>query len=382
MRSRASVVIIGAGAVGSSIAYNLARMGARDVVVVEKKFVAWGSTGRCAAGVREQWGTEINCLLSKRSLGILENLEEELEYSGDIEFKQKGYLILAYTEREWEQFKKNVSLQNSLGIPSQCITPEEAHSIVPILNTEGLLGATFCSTDGHCNPFRVTVAYAEAAQRLGVEITSHTSVTGLIMKGDRVAGVRTDKGDIEADTVICTAGPYSQLIGEMAGVSLPNYAERHQILVTEPVEPLQGPMVISFSRRFYCQQTPHGGFIMGMGDPNEPKSYNIGQSWQFLEETTRVACDILPPLKDLSLVRQWSGLYDMTPDSQPVLGQVPGVRSLFIASGFSGHGLMLAPVTGILLAEMVLGMPASTDVSMLDVGRFERGELVMEPSVV
>ncbi len=382
MRSSASVVIIGGGAMGSSIAYNLARMGASDIALLEQNVIAWGSTGRCAAGVREQWGTEINCRLSKRSLGILENLEEELEYSGDIELIQKGYLILAYTGREWEQFRKNVSLQNSHGIPSQCITPQEAHDIVPMLNTEGLLGATFCSTDGHCNPFRLTVAYAEAAQRLGVQINTRTKVTGLIMKGDRVAGVRTNKGDIEADTVICTAGPYSQLIGEMAGVSPPNYAERHQILVTEPVEPLQGPMVISFSRRFYCQQTPHGSFVMGMGDPNERKSYDIGHSWQFLEETARVACDIMPPLKDLCVVRQWSGLYDMTPDSQPVLGLVPGVEGMFIASGWSGHGLMMAPVTGVLLAEMVLGMPASMDVSMLDVGRFERGDLVMEPSVV
>ena len=382
MKSSASAVVIGAGAVGSSIAYNLARMGAGDVALVEKKFVAWGSTGRCAAGVRQQWGTETNCRLARRSIGIFENLEEELQYKGDIEFKQKGYLMLAYTGREWDQFRKNVSLQNSLGIPSKRITPEEARELVPALNAEGLLGATFCPEDGHCNPFHVTVAYAEAAQRLGVEINRYTKVTGFIKKGDRVAGVRTDTGDIEADSVICAAGAYSQIIGEMAGLSLPNYAERHQILVTEPVEPLQNPMVISFSRRFYCQQTPHGSFIMGMGDPNEPKSYDIGQSWQFLEEVTRVACDILPPPRDVCLVRQWSGLYDMTPDAQPVLGPVPGVEGLFIASGFSGHGLMLAPVTGVLLAEMVLGMPASTDVSMLDVGRFERGHLVMEPSVV
>jgi sarcosine oxidase subunit beta len=382
MRNSAAVVVIGGGVIGASIAYHLARKGARDIVLLEKNYLASGSTGRCAAGVREQFGTEMNCRLSKKSLEMFENLNEELAYKNDIEFKQKGYLILAYTQKEWDQFKKNVALQQSLGIPSRLVTPYEAGQIVPTMNTQGLLGATFCARDGHCNPFHTTVAYGEAAGRLNVELSCCTTVTGLDVRDGQVWGVTTDKGYIESRTVVIAAGAYSQTIAEMAGVTIPNYAERHQILVTEPVDPVQNPMVISFSRRFYCQQTPRGGFVMGMGDANEPKDFDIGHSWQFLEEVTRVACDIIPSLAEARMVRQWSGLYDMTPDAQPVLGTLPGVSGCYIATGFSGHGFMLGPVTGLVMAEMILGMETSLDVSMLDLGRFERGELIIEPSVV
>ena len=382
MRSNASTMVIGGGIIGLSVAYNLAKMGARDIVLVERGCLASGSTGRCAAGVRQQFGTEINCRLAQRSIQILENLTEELEYEGDIEFKQQGYLIVAYTEKEWDQFQKNLILQNQLSIPSRLVTPQEAVEIVPTLNPRGLLGATFCGKDGHCNPFHTSQAYAQAARRLGVEINCGVTVSGLHTQDGRVRAVQTTLGSISTEAVVIAAGAYSQMIAEMAGVRIPIYPERHQILVTEPVDPIQSPMVMSFARRFYCQQTPHGSFLMGMGDASERHDYDTGHSWQFLEEIARVACDILPALMNVRLVRQWSGLYEMTPDSQPVLGDVPGVRGLYIAAGYSGHGFMLGPVTGTLMTEMILKKTVSIDISMLDCSRFDRGELVLEPSVV
>ncbi|MEW6723580.1 MAG: FAD-binding oxidoreductase [Bacillota bacterium] len=382
MKNRAQVVIIGGGINGVSIAYNLAKRGCHDVVLLEKGYLASGSTGRCGAGVREQWGTEMNCRLAQASIKKFEHLNEELNYDGDIEFKQKGYLILAHTEKEHEQFKRNLVLQNSLGIPSRMVTPQEAREIVPHLNTEGLLAATYCPEDGHINPFKATDAYAKAARRLGVEINTFTTVTGIVVKKGRVYRVITDRGSIETEMVVNAAGPYSQVIGQMVGLELPVYSERHQILVTEPVEPVQDPMVMSFSRRFYVQQTPHGSFIMGMGDPNEPKDFNIGQSWQFLEEMAKCIDHHLPLLSELRVVRQWSGLYNITPDAQPILGQVPGLRGYTMAIGFSGHGFMLAPMVGELIAQDILGQELSLPIDMLDLGRFDRGELVKEPSVV
>lgn len=383
MRNSASVVIVGGGIVGCAIAYNLARRGQRHIVLVEERFPGAGSTGRCAAGVRKQFGTVINCRLSHESIRILENLNAELEDNEhDIEFKQKGYLILAYTQKEYDQFQKNVYLQNELGIPSRLITPEEAKEIVPHLNIRGLLGATFCHEDGHCNPFKTTFAYAQAARRLGVDVETYTRVTGIETHMGKVKAVITDKGRIETGTVVNAAGPYAQHIAAMAGIKAPNYAERHQILVTEPVNQIQGPMVLSFSRRFYCQQTPHGSFMMGLGDPHEPKTNDTGHSWQFLDEVARTICDVLPPMREVRVVRQWSGSYDMTPDSQPILGPVPTVDGFYMAAGFSGHGFMMGPITGVLMAEMLTGVAPSIDISILDFGRFERGDLVIEPSVV
>ncbi|AEG60524.1 NAD(P)/FAD-dependent oxidoreductase [Desulforamulus ruminis] len=382
MNKTADYVVIGGGVIGCSIAYNLARKGARKIVLIEKKYLTSGATGRCGAGLRMQFGTETNCLLAKKSIEIYEHLEEELDYQGSIELKQGGYLLLAYTEKMVEQFHKNLGVQHQLGIPSRWVTPEESKEIVPHLNTQGLLGATFCQKDGHCNPFKTTDAYAKAASRLGVEIMTYTEVTRLLSRDGKITGVETDKGVIESPVVILCAGSYSKDLAATIGIDLPLTPERHQILVTEPVEMMQEPMVMSFYHGLYCQQVPHGSFVMGLGDPNEPKEYNQNSSWQFLHEMAAKVTFLLPPLANLRVVRQWAGLYDLTPDRQQILGSVPGIEGFHLAAGFSGHGFMIAPMTGRLMAEYILGEETSLPISMFDFSRFERGELYVEPSVV
>lgn len=382
MRKSAEVVIIGGGVIGTAIAYNLAKQGCTDVVVLEREYLASGSTGRCGAGVRQQWGTEMNLRMSMASVKMFETMNEDLDYDGDIEFKQGGYLLLAYTEPGWEQFNKNVALQRSFGLDVKLCTPLEAREIVPHLNTEGLVGATFNQTDGHCNPFHVTDAYAKAAKRLGVEICTYTEVTGIRRDNGKVIGVETNKGFIATEKVVNAAGGYSSVIAEMAGLTIPTYPERHQILVTEPVAPLQNPMVMSFHHHIYCQQTPHGSFIMGLGDATEQPGFNTRATWQFLEEMSQKITWLLPPLKGIRVVRQWAGLYNMTPDRTPILGGVPELSGYQMAVGFSGHGFMLAPMTGVLLSQSILGLPTSLPIEKMDLGRFERGELFNEPSVV
>ncbi len=382
MIKTADVVVIGGGVIGCSTAYNLAKLGAGKVVVLEKSYLASGATGRCGAGMRMQWGSETNCLLSRESVKMLSNLSERLDVDVDIEFVQNGYLLVAYNEKMEEQFKKNLIVQKSLGIPSRWVTPEEALEIVPILNTKGLVGATYCAEDGHCNPFKVTEAYATAAKNLNVEIYTDTEVQGVVTKNGKITAVRTNKGDIQTDTVVNAAGGYAKTVGRMAGIELPIFPERHEILVTEPVEPLLGPMVMSFFHNLYCQQSPHGSFIMGIGHPNEPEGYDIKSSWQFLCDMAERVVEILPPLAGLNVVRQWAGLYDMCPDRTPILGNSPQLNRFFTAAGFSGHGFMISPITGQLMAEMVLGKPTAFPIHMFDAGRFGRGELFVEPSVV
>ncbi|MDD4768333.1 MAG: FAD-binding oxidoreductase [Eubacteriales bacterium] len=381
-KNTAEVVIIGGGISGCATAYYLAKLGVTDIVVIEKDFLASGSTGRCGAGVRQQWGLKMNVLLSKESIKAYETLNEELDTGLDIEFKQEGYLMLAYSEKMVEQYKKNVALQKSLGIEVELITSEEAREIVPYLNTEGLLAATFCPTDGHINPFITTNSYAEAARRLGVRILTFTEVTGIDVEKGRVVAVETTKGKIFTNRVLNAAGGYSREVAAMAGVKLPTHPERHQILVTEAVAPVQGPMVISLHHGIYCQQAPHGSFIMGFGDPNELKEHVITSTWHFLEEMAAKILPLLPPLAELRVVRQWAGLYNMSPDAQPILGEVPQLQGFYNAVGFSGHGFMLGPVTGRLMAELISGRQPHMDISPLSLERFEKGELLREPSVV
>ena len=382
MKNSADVVIIGGGISGCAIAYNLAMQGMKNVVVIEKEYICSGSTGRCGAGVRMQWGTVMNCTIAKKSIEFFENANEILEYDDDVEFKQSGYLLVASTDKEMEQFKKNIKLQHELGIPSKLLTVQEAKEIVPYLNTDMLTGAAFCGKDGFLNPFKTTDAYYKAAKRLGVEFYTYTEVIGIRTENGKVKGVITNKGEIATEKVVNATNGWSKQICDMVNIDIPVYSERHQILVTEPVEAMQGPMVMSFSLNLYVQQSPHGSFIMGRGDANEPRDLRQTSSWHFMEEMAKTIDSLLPPISKLRVIRQWAGLYNMTPDKQPIYGTVDGLEGFYLAIGYSGHGFMFGPVTGIVMSEMILGKKPSIDVSMLSLDRFKTGNLILEPSVV
>ncbi len=382
MRTNADIVIIGGGITGCSIAYNLAKKGVTNIVVLEKRYICSGSTGCCGAGVRMQWGTEMNCRMSKFSTEFYEHANDILEYDGDVEFKQKGYLLIADTEREIAQFKKNVEVQHACGIPSRMLTLAEAKEIVPHLNTDILLGAAFCEKDGFLNPFKTTDAFHRAARRMGVEFNTFTTVTGITVENGRVRAVVTDKGTINTPVVVNCAGGFSHDIAQMAGIDIPVYRERHQILVTEPVEPMQDPMVMAFGLNLYVQQSPHGSFIMGRGDANEPRDGRCTSSWRFLEEMAKTVDNVLPAIGKLRVVRQWAGLYNMTPDRQPVYDKSEQVEGFYMAIGFSGHGFMFGPVTGVVMADMITGSEPRIDASGLRLSRFAEGKLFVEPSVV
>lgn len=382
MNNRADIVIIGGGISGVATAYELAKRGAKNILLLEKKFLAAGSTGRCGAGVRMQWGTKMNCLLSKYAISRYENLQQELDYNGSIDFTQRGYLICAATQKEMGQFAKNVALQNSLGIPSRLVSPAEAKQIIPYLNEQYILGGSFCPKDGFLNPFHTVQAYAQAAARLGVEIRKYTKVDKILIENDKVKGVVCDNTQILCDKVFLATNAYTRELTDPLNIPLPFYSQRHQILVTEKVAPLQGPMFMGFVHNIYCQQSPEGSFIMGRGEDSEPTDGRVTSGWQFLDEMVKSAVKLLPLLKELNIVRQWAGLYNMSPDKQPVYDEIKQARGLYLAAGFSGHGFMFGPVTGVVMAEMILGLNPTVDASLLKLDRFEKGELLIEPSVV
>lgn len=379
---QADYLIIGGGISGCSTAFRLAQAGAKNIVVIERGYITYGSTGRCGAGVRMQWGTKMNCELGKYSIEFYENAADVLEYEGDIEFRQTGYLMIAEGEREARQFEYNVKVQNECGIASKMLTPKEAKELVPHLNADILSAAAYCDRDGFLNPFKTTDAFYCAAKRLGVEFMRFTEVTGFETEGGKVVRVKTNKGDIAVGSLILCSGAGSPELSKLLGPELPIHTERHQILVSEPVAHMQDPMVMGFGLNLYAQQSPHGSFIMGRGDPNEPQDGRMTSSWQFLDEMALTIERVLPKLGGLRVVRQWAGCYVMTPDRQPIYDRAPGLDNAYMALGFSGHGFMFGPVTGVVMRELILGGKMEVDYHPFALSRFAEGKLLLEPAVV
>ena len=382
MNKTADIVIIGGGISGVTIGYSLLKHGAKNVVILERDYLASGATGRCGAGIRQQWGSEINCIMTQYSCNFFENAQEELAYPGGIEFHQGGYLLLITTEKELEQTKINIALQNSLGIESRLLSIAEAKELVPQLNTDMLLGAAYHHRDGHLNPFKTTQAYDNAFTRLGGRIYTNVTVTGISTANGRVSGVDTTMGQIISPIIVNAAGGYSQDIAALAGVDLPLYSERHNIFITEPVEPILSTMLMSFSLNFYCQQVPHGSFIMGRTCDNQPRDLRVTADSAFPEAMAKTITTIMPATKNLRMLRQWAGLYNMSPDKHPIYDEAPELPGFYTAAGYSGHGFMLGPATGQSMAELILGLKPSLPWERLGVKRFTEGGLVLEPSVV
>lgn len=380
MKTRADCVIIGGGVIGTAIAYYMARMGMSDVVVLEASYLANGATGRCGGGIRQQWSTAPNVELAIESVRLWRTLEEELD--ADIEFLQGGYLVLAYTDEDVSQFEKNVALQRRLGLNVEALTAREINeNVVPQLNTEGVRMATWCPDDASANPFLTTQAYAEAARRLGVSIELFTPARRILVDGGKVTGVETDRGTICSPLVVNAAGSHSVPLARTAGVELPISPYRREILVTEPLERFFHPMIISFSFGIYFRQAKHGSVIGGFGDPDEPVGFNETSSLEFLVTMSRKLRHLMPVLSSVKVVRQWAGLYDVTPDAQPILGPVDEITGFFQASGFSGHGFMIAPKVAELVAQAALGREPDLDIDRLNARRF-RGEITADRSVV
>lgn len=383
VKKKANIVIIGGGISGVAIAYNLAKKGVKGIVVFDDNYMTGGSTGRCGAGVRQQWGTLMNCQLAKKSIDFFERAQEELGYHRDIEFKQEGYLIVATNKEEDERFTKNVALQQSVGIPVKKLTVEEALEIVPHLNKDIIVSATFCNTDGHLNPFLMTDAYYHAAKRLGVDFYYYEKVNEIVVENNQIQKVITEHFEVETNKVVNAAGGFAKEVGEMAGIDIPVYSENHEILVTEPIEKVQGPMVISFSKNIYCQQVPHGSFIMGRSDKDVEHNHDIGSTHKFLDEMSKTVYELLPPLGELRITRQWGGSYNISPDRQPIISDTKELPGYYMACGFSGHGFMFAPMTGLLLSEIILGEKLTIDITDLHIDRFKNKEFKdYEQSVV
>jgi sarcosine oxidase subunit beta len=381
MKSKADVVIIGGGVNGCSLAYRLAKKGL-DVVVVEKRYLSSGATGACGAGIRQQWSTRENAQLAIQSVKIFEQLSSEL--GQDIEFRQGGYLIAVHDEKEMKQAEKNVAMQRSLGLTVNILKPEEITGVVPILDVMGMraIGATFCPTDGHANPFRTTFAYADAARKLGAEINTHTTVIDVKTAKKAIRAVVTDQGTIQTDVVVNAVGIDSKAIAEMVKVKLPLTPFRKEIMATERFQPLFEAMVISFKDGIYFSQQKEGQLVGGIPIPEEKGGYKTMPTFAFLEHMAQTLTRYAPVLKHVNVLRHWTGFYDVTPDARPILGKIKEVKGFIQCNGFSGHGFMISPMVSLLLSELIAEQKTSEVLESLSLDRFKGKNIEKELSVV
>jgi len=381
IEKKADVVIIGGGVNGCSLAYQLAKKGVK-VVLCEKKYLCYGATGRCGAGIRQQWSTKENAELAIKSVKIFEKLEKEL--GQEIGLRQGGYLIAVHDDKDMKQAEKNVEMQKSLGLDVSILTPDEILDIVPILDVKGMkaIGATFCPSDGHVDPFKTTHAYAKAAEKSGAKLYKFTDVTDIKTKNKGIVSVITDKGEIKTNIVVNAAGAWSKQIAEMLDIKLPNKPFRKEILVTERVKPMFKSMVISFKDGIYFSQQEEGQILGGIPIPNERAGFLTNPTYDFIHHMSKTLTRYAPSLKYVNVIRQWAGFYDVTPDARPILGKTEGVEGFIQCNGFSGHGFMLSPMVTKLLSELIADGKTSDILESLNLRRFNGKKIEKEVSVV
>lgn len=366
---RADIVIVGAGAIGASIAYQLGRRGARDVVVLERDAVGAGSTSKAAGGIRVQFATRVEIELSLRGLAFFKRFEDEMGVPCD--FHQEGYLFVVTDEATLARFRANVELQRSMGADVRVIAPDDARALVPALNVDDALAAVWGPMDGHASPNDVVQAYATQARARGVRIVEDTPVTGIVVERGRVAGVRTPAGTIATRLVVNAAGPWAPLVGRMAGLELPVDPRRRHIFVTDAFDGIRHPLplVTDTGSGFYCR-SEQGAILMSPGDIGEITEYEARVDWGVLEQAVEKAVRRIPALERAQVRHAWAGLRPLTPDGRAILDWAPGVEGLYLAVGFCGHGFQHSPGVGETVAEILLHGRSTLDIRDLRLDRF------------
>jgi sarcosine oxidase subunit beta len=376
------IVIVGGGVMGASTLYHLAVRGIKNVVLLERnEFFGQEATGRCAGGVRYQFATDVNIKLSMESLPMLERFKSEI--GQDVNFRKCGYLFVLTNKKDVETFRHNVALQNKLGVGTKWLSGDEVRRRLPYMNFEDALGGTFNPNDGLVDPNSVVMGYIGASLKLGAKAYTDIEVTGIELDGNRILGVKTNKGVIHTSIVVNAAGPWAGLVGKMAGVEIPITSLRRQMFTTTSLSELPGdfPFVIDFAQSLYFHREGEG-VLTGMSNPNETHAFdeNVDEKWEMVN--LEAAISRMPMLEKAGMVSHWAGLYEVTPDAHPIYGKTP-VEGFYVVGGFSGHGFMHGPVSGKLMAEIILEGKATTlDVSQLDLARFVEGRLIREYNVV
>ena len=380
------VVIIGGGVVGSSVAYHLAEAGGVSVLVVHRdEKQEMGSTGKSAGGVRAQFSTPVNVRMSRYSIDFFSRFEDATGHTAD--YRPHGYLLVATSPEQLDYLRASRALQAEHGLTNVVqLSADEIEGMLPgLLRRDDVLGGNFCPTDGFVDPYSVLRGFSLRARACGVQFWLDTEVTGVEVKGGRVAGVRTTRGEVSTRAVVNAAGAWAAGVAGMIGVELPVRPLRRQIVMTQPVTwlPEKLPMVVDLANGFHFR--PDGErLMMGWPDPEETYGFKTSFDPEFIEKILTRAVNRVPRLAEVGVnPRQcWAGLYEVTPDHHAVIGPAPGVEGFYLANGFSGHGVMHSPAAGRIVADLIQGRDTFLDASALGMERFTSGQLLVEQAVI
>jgi sarcosine oxidase, subunit beta len=370
----ADIAIIGAGAIGCSIAYHLASRGVKKVVVLERDAIGSGTTSKAAGGIRAQFSTPVEIQFSLASLEFFHRFPDEM--GGSCDFREHGYLYCLTSAEQVERYSRDIDLQRSMGIDVQMISPEDARAIVPGLNIDDVLAATWGPRDGYAGVNEVVQAYARRSRELGVQFCEGTTVTELALSGSRVTKIETTQGSLTPGVVIDAAGPQAAVVGRMVGVQLPVYPRRRHIFVTDDFDGVQHPvpMVQDRGSGFYARSEMRS-LLMSPGDAEDVGELSDAPpvDWSRLEETVQKAVRRLPALGEAGIRSAWAGLRPLTPDEHGIIDRIPGVDNMLAAVGFCGHGFQHSPAVGQSVAELIADGRTRIDIASLGLARFAEG---------
>ncbi len=356
-RKHYDAILIGAGSVGAPAALSLSEAGVRTLVIDRMPSVGQGSNKTAIGGIRATHSDPAKIRLCLRSIEIFDTWKEL--HGDEIEWYQGGYSFVAYREQEERTLKALLEIQHSYGLNINWLDREALLEVIPALNPEGLIGGTFSPDDGNASPLLAIHAFYRSAQRLGADFHFDEEVTGIIVEGGRVRGVRTDKDEYGAEVVINAAGPWARQVAQMAGIDVPVRPDSHEAAITEAVARFLDPMVVDIrpmpgSANYYFYQHYTGQIVFCITPSPSIWGHDTRETSSFLPMVSRRMVGVMPRLKNLRVRRTWRGLYPMTPDGFPIVGWAEQVEGYLLAVGMCGQGFMLGPGLGELLARLVL----------------------------
>ncbi|CAE6738171.1 NAD(P)/FAD-dependent oxidoreductase [Paraburkholderia aspalathi] len=372
----ADVIIIGGGIVGCSTAYNLARRGAR-VVVLEKEDVAQEASGRNRGNVRLQLRSRLELPIAMEAVRLWESADEELGLP--TEFRKVGNLLVTYHDNIAEGFGKEAERHRDLGLDAHVLSLDQIRELVPGISQD-IVSGFLTTDDGHVNPQKATWAFATAARRLGADFRTGTRANELLVENGHIVGVRTEGGDISAPVVLNAGGVRAPELMKPLGIDLPISPAKHQILVTARMPLVTKPYLRCAGPRVSFGQTADGTLLLGMG-PAQSVGFDTSISRAHIANIMRETIRLVPPLAAARVVRAWTGWFEMTPDDHPIIEPVESVPGLYVSAGFSGHGFALGPAIGRLMASLILDGTPTHPIDGFALSRFqgEKAKVEHEP---
>ena len=362
------VIIIGAGSVGVPLALNLAKAGLKTLVLDQAHSVGQGSNKKAIGGVRATHSDPAKISTCLRSLEVMRNWQAI--YGDDIEWHQGGYSFVAYRPQEKALLSDLAVKQKQMGLNIAYLGKQELLEVIPDLNPQNLLGGSYSPEDGYCSPLRFLLACFKQAVNYGAQFRFDEQVTGLLIDGNKINGVQTNRTKCHAGIIINAAGAWANEIAHLAGVSIEVHPDSHEAGITEPVKKFLEPMIVDIrpttgSENFYFCQHTTGQIVFCLTPSPAIKGFDERETSEFLPLASQRMLALMPRLGNIRVRRTWRGLYPMTPDGFPIVGWCKDMEGFFFAAGMCGQGFMLGPGLAELITRAILGTPSVQDKEIL-----------------